>query len=146
MEPHACGMVFYEASGYSMWPFIRQGQRLIVKECRPDSLFPGDVVAYRQGGSLICHRLVGSRACGGKKELLVRGDMSYAQPDRIDGSCVVGKVVGVMNGTRPVSYGKYPSRALGLIILAVAPLCAFAARCLQPGYGLLRGKKKHDRN
>ncbi|MFH1504505.1 MAG: nucleotidyltransferase family protein [Candidatus Omnitrophota bacterium] len=49
---------FFETSGFSMWPFIKQGQKLIIKKILPESLKIGDIILYQEDNQKVCHRLV----------------------------------------------------------------------------------------
>jgi signal peptidase I len=48
------------AKGYSMYPFIREGDFVTVAACSPDKIRRGDVVAipHAEHGNLIIHRVV----------------------------------------------------------------------------------------
>jgi len=57
-EDSSGDLFLFETSGFSMWPFIRQGERLLVKRVFPDELRRGDLVLYQQNEKLVCHRLI----------------------------------------------------------------------------------------
>lgn len=127
MDTHRRKLFFFKTSGYSMWPFLRPGQKLLVKACSWDSVRIGDVLAYHKSGVVVCHRLVGRNVAG--QELLVRGDSSYGQPERIPARLVIGRVISV-------------NRAWSLVVLIIAPLCARMIYLLNPLYKRLRRKKQ----
>ncbi|MFH1191351.1 MAG: S24/S26 family peptidase, partial [Candidatus Omnitrophota bacterium] len=51
-------LLFFETSGFSMWPFIRPGERLVIKKSPAQDLRAGDIILYRANNQLACHRLV----------------------------------------------------------------------------------------
>lgn len=65
----------FTASGNSMHPFIRSGQRLVVEPVDPRSLRRGDVVLARLERGLTAHRIVGVEARDGEViSITTRGD------------------------------------------------------------------------
>ena len=49
---------FFKTEGFSMWPFLKPGGRLIFKKVPPETLRIGDVILYKADNQSICHRLV----------------------------------------------------------------------------------------
>lgn len=127
MDTRGKKLFFFKTSGYSMWPFLRPGQKLLVKACAWDSVRIGDVLAYHKSGAVVCHRLVGRDVPG--QALLVRGDSSCGVPERIPARLVIGRVISV-------------NRAWGLFVLIIAPLCARFIHLLNPLYKRLRRKRR----
>jgi len=46
------------ASGYSMMPFIREGDTLVMNRAKMDHLKPGDIVAFIRNRLLFIHRII----------------------------------------------------------------------------------------
>jgi hypothetical protein len=107
--------VTFVARGASMWPFVRDGDRLTVAPLAGAPRL-GDVVLVGGEGFGVVHRVV--RVAGGR--VLTKGD---ALP-RSDGWAplgrVLGRVVAVERRGRPVPQGRW------------APLAASLARRLTP--------------
>ena len=49
---------FFETTGSSMWPFLRAGEKLIIKRTPTEDLKIGDIIIYRGKSQLVCHRLI----------------------------------------------------------------------------------------
>ncbi len=93
----------FRAPGFSMHPFIRNGDIITIAPLPPGRPGPGDVVAFvRPGtGKLVVHRVVG-RTDGG---YLIRGDNNDEPDGLIPAESVLGIVVRVEHNGRDVSAG-----------------------------------------
>ncbi len=96
----AGGVVSFAATGHSMTPAIRGGDRLTLEPLRA---LPGigSVLACESHGRLLVHRLV--RREGGRS--VVRGDAAPAPDLPLADGDVLGVVVGIERGGRPVRLG-----------------------------------------
>ena len=106
----ARGMPFrFRARGWSMAPFIRDGDVISVSPRQQTPARTGQVVAFihPETGKLVVHRVIGKRdnAC------LIQGDNV---PDGVDGlipeASVLGRVTRVERGGRSVWLGLGPER------------------------------------
>jgi hypothetical protein len=75
-----------KTSGYSMWPFVRDGMTVTVKPCSSDECHIGDIVLVRILDSFLLHRVVGRKGSG----LLTKGDARR----RVDGLIPPKRVLG----------------------------------------------------
>jgi hypothetical protein len=103
----AGGRVSLVATGHSMTPVIRSGDRLTIE---PLCGVPraGDVVACEIDGRLVIHRVVGRRT--GFAE--VRGDAAPASDELVPFEALLGAVTRVERGGRRVRLGLGPERVL----------------------------------
>ena len=103
----AGGAVSLVATGHSMTPAIRSGDRLAIE---PLGAVPrtGDVLACATDGGLVIHRVVGRR--GGR--LVVRGDVAPASDPPVPIEAVLGAVTRVERGRRRIRLGLGPERVL----------------------------------
>jgi hypothetical protein len=101
---------WFEAPGFSMSPFIRDGDTITVAPLAGAPPGRGDVVAFLRPGSgkLVVHRVVGRR--GGL--FLVRGDNGGDEIDLAPAADILGRVTGVQRGGLPVRLGLGPERRL----------------------------------
>ena len=83
--------VRFTARGSSMWPFIHDGDVLVVEPAAGETLRVGDVVLYRAGGGVMAHRLVGRTAIDEQPVLIIRGDGSRGAGDRVRPEQVLGR-------------------------------------------------------
>ncbi len=58
----------------SMNPGINSGDLVLVKETSPSSLKTGDIIAYREGDSVVTHRIVGITEADGTLQFTTKGD------------------------------------------------------------------------
>jgi len=96
----AGGALCLAATGHSMTPAIRSGDRLTV-EPQSTRLGIGAVLACESEGRLVVHRLVGRDA----GRAVVRGDAAPAPDPPLADGAVLGVVVRIERGGRPVRLG-----------------------------------------
>ena len=89
------------ASGYSMYPAIRQGDIIEISPVEPGAaLTPGELIAIKRETDFIVHRFLGYFEKEGKRWLFTRGD-SNLRPDRSVGEeALAGRVVTIIRGRR----------------------------------------------
>ncbi|MFC1583932.1 S24/S26 family peptidase [Fibrobacterota bacterium] len=89
------GTVEVRVGGWSMWPFIRHNETIVVaKEMKTPYL--GKVIAFFNENQLIAHRVAWSRPKGnGSADFWVLGDFSQFSLSRIDSRQVIGTVSGL---------------------------------------------------
>jgi len=127
---------FFEATGFSMWPFIKQGERLIIKKIPIGDLKIGDIILYRKDNQLICHRLI--KRIGDEKGYLLytRGDNS-SQFDSLSEEMFLGKAIGILKNCKMISLLSWEKRFVNRVIVIIAPLLNIGIRA---GKVLLRKK------
>jgi hypothetical protein len=130
----------FTASGSSMDPFIRDGDILTVS---PVSLrlHQGDVVPFVNPSSnqLMVHRILGISREG----YLIKGDNNSVPDGRIPAAAIIGRVVRVEHGGRPVRAGLGPERFFIAWLsqcCLLAPLVSSVRRALKP----FAGKRIHS--
>jgi hypothetical protein len=95
--------VRFRASGDSMYPSIRDGERITVAPVAVDDLASGDVLLYRQGGRLLAHRLVVQSGSGAARMLHLRGDGKGGCDAPVQASAIVGRVTAVERSGRSIA-------------------------------------------
>jgi len=89
--------------GDSMRPTLRPGQLLAV-EFSAEELAVGDLLLFRQGDSLLVHRLLGdARPLDGQRRLRTRGDGVATLDPAVDLERVVGRVTAIEDSDRWLS-------------------------------------------
>lgn len=86
----------FETKGFSMWPFLRQGEKLIVKKAPMESLKVGDIILYQGDNQLVCHRLVKKVKNQDEYLFYSRGDNSNSSPELITKEKFLGKITGIL--------------------------------------------------
>ena len=121
------------AYGASMFPLIRAGQWLEVAPLKDTLPRVGDIIVYRTpSGPLVAHRVWRCQPAAGGR-YFTRGDafpwwaMEAVEPHR-----VLGRVVALeWRPGRRLNLECAPARFVGLLLAALAPILAWAARGLQ---------------
>jgi hypothetical protein len=101
---------WFEAPGFSMSPFIQNGDTITVTPLAGGSPGRGEVVAFLRPDSdkLVVHRVVGQRG----DMFLVRGDNGGEECDLVPVASILGHVTRVERHGQPVRLGLGPERRL----------------------------------
>jgi signal peptidase I len=127
-------LFFYETTGYSMWPFIRPGRKLIVKKIPVENLRAGDIILYRSDDQLICHRLIKKVKDKQKYFLYARGDNSSSSPEVIREGAYSGKAVGILKNNKILSLTSWEASFFNAAIILIGPRVGWFARIIRPLY------------
>lgn len=127
-------LYFFNASGYSMWPFLKDGEKVIVKEIPIEQLRVGDIILYRADNKSVCHRLVNKIKDAGRYMLYVRGDNSLSAPQIIAEDMYKGKVVAVISNGKFIDLVTKSQNVLNFIVVKIAPLISWANKMVKPLY------------
>jgi signal peptidase I len=108
----------FRAHGRSMYPFINNGNIIIVEPLNGHSVNIGDIVFYRRSGnSLTAHRLIrinGRR--GDNTVLLTKGDsLGYTDP-LIPPEQVMGRVIRIEDTRKQLMLKSWHGRMFGFLI------------------------------
>jgi hypothetical protein len=93
------GLSLFEASGFSMWPFLKTKDKLIARKIPLRDLKRGDIILYSQNGQLVCHRLIKKIKQQEKYLLYVRGDNS-SSIEGVEGDMFRGKIISILRNNR----------------------------------------------
>ena len=127
-------MFFIEATGFSMWPFLRPGDGLICRQTPCNMLKTGDIIVYRDKDLKISHRIRGKMITKEGCMLYTRGDNASGPCDVIAGADIEGKVVAVTRGGKTKFYDSLLGAAANKAALFSAPLLRISFRV---AYGVL---------
>jgi signal peptidase I len=114
LERGAC--VRFQATGYSMYPAIKDGEIIKVESVEPFQIKKGDVVLYRMKNGIIAHRVIQiERRNGGAPFFLLRGDTLERCDGVVEPRQVIGRVISVerngydyeLNSTRARIFHKF---------------------------------------
>ncbi len=127
----------FETSGYSMWPFLLPGDKLVVKKTDINNIRRGDLVLYNIDGERIaCHRLLKMNIVDNEYVLYLRGDNSPTSGIATQ-QAYRGQVVGVLKKNKMVNLLGTGSRFKGRIIaLMIAPLVRYCSNIMKLITGL----------
>ncbi|MBN1492828.1 MAG: S24/S26 family peptidase [Candidatus Omnitrophica bacterium] len=134
-------IIFIDAIGFSMWPFVRQGQKLLIKKVSLKDLVIGDIILYRINDQMVCHRLIRRSLDAKKSHLYVRGDNSPSAPECITNEMLLGKVVGILKNDTMIDLTKRRYRYINRAIVELAPLLTL----FKPLHGIIRKKVRDNK-
>ena len=66
--------IVLRVEGTSMMPLLKRGDRVVLKTADAEQLKRGDLIAYRDKGNIIVHRLIKKKRINGKWLLCQKGD------------------------------------------------------------------------
>ena len=101
----------FRAKGWSMTPFIKDGDAITIAPPSKEKLATGKVVAFTQptSGQLTVHRVIGRHG----SDFLIQGDNAIGQPDGlVHPQDILGCVTRVERNGRRVFLGLGPERYL----------------------------------
>jgi signal peptidase I len=112
----------FQAKGWSMRPFIQDGDFITVSPVEDSSLKPGDVVLYVSAGNqVIVHRIIKKYKRHGKMTLLIKGDASLGSPEKVDVQNVLGEVTVIERNGRKKRLDAKSCQIIGLFFVGISP-------------------------
>src|SRR4030042_747479 len=98
----------FQGKGFSMSPFIKDGDVLTIASVRGGTPRFGDVVVFTHPntGKLIIHRIIGKKA----GSYLTKGDNAPEEDGLVSRAAIVGRVTRVQRNGKYVSLGLGPDR------------------------------------
>jgi signal peptidase len=82
-----------EASGYSMFPFLRKGDVQTISPIPIEDIQIGDVVVFEQNNNWISHRVIAIQKTNNEISLILRGDTSRFLDPTVTKENYIGKTV-----------------------------------------------------
>jgi signal peptidase I len=111
------GALWFEIDGGSMRPFLRAGDRVLVRSCSADTLACGDLVLLTEADTLCLHRVMATGRRNGRRWLRTKGDGCGRWDLPVEAGSVVGKGVMVQRGNRLLDLDAWTGRVLGVFCL-----------------------------
>ena len=122
--PDAFGFKPFIVLSGSMEPNIMTGDLVLTREVDPASLQVGDVIAFREGQSVITHRIIETQQVDGQRQFVTKGDNNNTQDSRlVPYSAVEGKYLLRIGGLG--DFAMFLQTPLGLILFVGVPLVGF---------------------
>ena len=111
------GLLRFQAHGRSMYPFIKNGDIILVEPRNGDSVGIGDIIFYRRpDGSLAAHRLIKITGTKNRTILFTKGDsLKYTDPPVTSGQ-VMGRVIVIEGNGRQFKLNKWPGHVFGRLV------------------------------
>ena len=123
----------FQAKGFSMFPFIREGDAITIAPLKPSSPRLGDVVAFTPPGTqkLLVHRVIGKKG----DSYLIRGDNAPAADGFLPRSRIIGRVILVERNGKRAYCGMGPESFLMALLIRtnlLSPLVQCLGSLLRP--------------
>lgn len=128
---------FFETTGFSMWPFLRAGEKLLIKKKPAEKLKVGDIIICRADNQLVCHRLIKKIKERERYLLYVRGDNSVSCPEPITEEMFLGRAMGIIKNGKIITLNQMKRQLINRLIVLVAPLVSWGIKIAK----ILLGKK-----
>ena len=97
------GSLSFKAHGFSMSPFIRNGDILSVQPVEVTALKAGDIAFYRIAcDRLVVHRIIGRFRQASQVVFKIRGDALYGPDELVQADQILGQVMSVQRGRKVI--------------------------------------------
>lgn len=140
------GIFFFETTGFSMWPFLKTGERIVVKKVTPEDLKIGDIILYHFNNQMVCHRLAKKAAYGSGYLLYTWGDASPNLGEPITEKALVGKVISILRNGRVINFIGIWCCFINRFIVEFAPFIRIGIKIIRMtvirARSLVRGRRK----
>jgi len=112
----------FQAKGWSMRPFIRDGDFIVVSPIKNSSIKAGDVVFHlTTEKKVMVHRVIRKHKKGNRMIMFIKGDATFSSPEKVEMQNVLGKVVAVeKNGQKKRLDTKF-YQIKGLLFAGISP-------------------------
>ena len=91
------------ASGYSMFPFMRNGDLLTISPVPIEEIQIGDVAVFESNNDWISHRVIDIRKTNNETTLILRGDTCIQIDPLVTKENYVGKTVAFERGAKTIN-------------------------------------------
>jgi len=112
----------FQAKGWSMRPFIRDGDFILVSSIENSSIKAGDIVFHlTTENKVIVHRVIRKHKKGNRMIMFIKGDATFSSPEKVEMQNVLGKVVAFeRNGQKKRLDTKF-YQIKGLLFAGISP-------------------------
>lgn len=95
-------MEIFKILGHSMFPTLKNGADVLLKKTPLSQIGQRDIIVFKQGSQLICHRVIKVFRRGLDKEVIfyTKGDFNFRFTEIVNERYILGKVVGVYQDKR----------------------------------------------
>ena len=122
-----------------MWPFLRAGEKLIIKRTPLENLRVGAIILYRVNNQLVCHRLIKRVKQGERYSLYARADSSVSRPETVTAEMFLGQAISIIKNGKIINLKRMKWQLINRLIVLVAPLLSWGIRITRPCYSRIKG-------
>ena len=132
------GRHYLSAAGSSMFPLIREGDRILV-ECCSTGIRRGDIIVFRRKGRFIAHRVLRMHREAPEPIFITKGDNALHTDPPIQAKEIVGRVLAIRKGSREISlvtpFWRASGRVIALSMMPWAMVYHQGRRFMHPLFG-----------
>ena len=107
------------ASGYSMFPFMRNGDLLTISPVPIEEIQIGDVAVFESNNDWISHRVIDIRKTNNEITLILRGDTCIQLDPLVTKANYIGKTVAFERGGKVYEVGSKKNKRIARVILSL---------------------------
>ena len=112
----------FQAKGWSMRPFIRDGDFIVVSPIKNSSIKTGNVVfCITTENKIKVHRVIRKHEKGNRIIMFIKGDATFSSPEKVEMQNVIGKVVAVERNGRKKRLDTKLYQMKGLLFAGISP-------------------------
>jgi len=114
----------FQAKGWSMRPFIRDGDIIVVSPIENSSIKTGDVVFYlTTENKVMVHRVIKKykKDKNNRSTMFIKGDATFSSPEKVEMQNVLGKVVAVERNGRKKRLDTKFYQIKGVLFAGISP-------------------------
>lgn len=127
----------FRAKGFSMRPFIQDGDLITASPLQNSFVRVGDVVLYKTAGDrVIVHRVIRKTITNNRTVFFIKGDATFGQPEKVDTKWILGRIASIERNGRKRKLDTKLCRMIGLVFAWLSPF----SRWIYP----LGSKVKHN--
>ncbi len=115
-------LLFIETKGFSMWPFLKGEEKLMVRRIPISELKLGDLILYKADNQSVCHRIVKKSQTNNGYLIYARGDASFGSAELVNEQMFLGKVIGIIKNDKITSLEGARQRVINRISSIISPL------------------------
>jgi len=108
------------ASGYSMFPFMRNGDVQTISPVPIEEIKVGDVAVFERDNDWISHRVIDIRKIKNETTLILRGDTCIQLDPLVTKANYIGKTVGFERGAQTIILNDRKNTSKRIIQLGLA--------------------------
>ncbi len=124
-------LFLFETEGFSMWPFLRPGEKVVVKKVAAERLRTGDIILYQEDSQRVCHRLIKKTKGKDGYLLYARGDNQENISGLVTEEMFQGKVIGVFGNGKLVNLEAAHFKLINRFFVLAGPLFGKASRIVK---------------
>lgn len=114
--------VRFQAKGWSMHPFVQDGDFITVSPVEDSSIKTGDVVFYSTAEDrIIVHRVIRKYQKDGRVTMLIKGDATSGPSEKVNAENILGKVVAIERDGQKKRLDTKIYRMKSLVLAGISP-------------------------